>query len=375
MRLILILISILIFTSCKNQNNFNLTYNTPSNEDIFIYKFKNNQPYKIDSSKNVQNHYFEIDAPLPELCLIGGSLNESLLFIAENKLQNSIIKKNNNYPFNVIISGDSTNIVLQNYFDQKNQLLSILKNLDDNSIESREKTTKILANHKEYVKEYISTHKESPAILMLLGEVTNPLEFKKELLIIKDVVEKRYKNNLFLSEVNKIIESGKKQEQFIEQQQLMAKQQEEQKKALGIEIGAKAPNINLKDPYGSLIQLSNLRGNIVLLDFWASWCKPCRAENPNLVRLYNKYKSKKFTVYSVSMDKDKQKWLGAIKQDQLSWENHVSELKGWNSSAGEKYGVSSIPSTFLINKKGEICGYNLRGEQLENKIIELLNSK
>ena len=112
----------------------------------------------------------------------------------------------------------------------------------------------------------------------------------------------------------------------------------------------------------------------MLLDFWASWCRPCRAENPNVVRLYNKYKSKKFTVYSVSMDKDKQKWLDAIKQDQLSWKNHVSELQGWNSTAGAKYGVSSIPSTFLINKKGEICGYNLRGEQLEKKIIELLNS-
>mgnify|MGYP001227837944 CR=1 FL=1 len=374
MRLILLIISISFFTSCKNQNNFSLTYNTPSNEDIFIYKFKNNQPYKVDSSKNAQNHYFEIDAPLPELCLIGSSLNESLLFIAENKLQNSITKKNNDYPFSVSVKGDTTNAILQSYFDQKNQLLSILKNLDDNSIGSREKTTEMLANHKKFVKDFINTHKESPAILMLLGEVTNPLEFKKELLIIKEVVEKTYKNNLFLAEVNKIIESGKKQQQFIEQQQMMAKQQEKQKKALGIEIGAKAPNIKLKDPNGRLVQLNNLKGNIVLLDFWASWCKPCRAENPNIVRLYNKYKSKKFTVYSVSMDKDKQKWLEAIKQDQLSWENHVSELQGWNSSAGEKYGVSSIPSTFLINKKGEICGYNLRGEQLEKKIIELLSS-
>ncbi len=373
MRLILLIISISFFTSCKNQNNFSLTYNTPSNENIFIYKFKNNQPYKVDSSKNTQNHYFEIDAPLPELYLIGSSLNESLLFIAENKLQNSITKNNNDYPFSVSVEGDSTNAILQSYFDQKNQLLSMLKNLDDNSIESREKTKKMLASHKEFVKDFIDTHKESPAILMLLGEVTNPLEFKKELLIIKDVVEKIFKNNLFLAEVNKIIESGKKQQQFIEQQQMMAKQQEEQKKELGIEIGAKAPNIKLKDPKGRLIELSNLKGKIVLLDFWASWCKPCRAENPNLVSLYNKYKSKKFTVFSVSMDKDKQKWLEAIRQDQLSWENHVSELQGWNSSAGAKYGVSSIPSTFLINKKGEICGYNLRGEKLEKKIVELLS--
>ena len=374
MRLILFFSALLILSSCENQNKFTLKYNTTSNEDVFIYKFKNNQPYKIDSSKNVQNHYFEIEAPLPELCLIGSSLNESLLFIAENKLENSITKNNNNYPFDVSVKGDSTNIFLQHYFDKKNQLLSELKNLNDNSFESREQTAQKLANHKEFVKKFINNHKNSPAILMLLGEVTNPIEFKKELLIIKDVVEKRYKNNQFLAEVNKIIASGNKQQQFIEQQKLVAKQQEEQKKALGIELGAIAPDINLKDPYGKLIQLSNLKGSIVLLDFWASWCRPCRAENPNVVRLYNKYKSKKFTVYSVSMDKDKQKWLDAIKQDELSWKNHVSELQGWNSTAGAKYGVSSIPSTFLINKKGEICGYNLRGEQLEKKIIELLNS-
>ena len=374
MRLILFFSALLILSSCENQNKFTLKYNTTSNEDVFIYKFKNNQPYKIDSSKNVQNHYFEIEAPLPELCLIGSSLNESLLFIAENKLENSITKNNNNYPFDVSVKGDSTNIFLQHYFDKKNQLLSELQTLNDNSFESREQTTQKLANHKKFVKKFISNHKKSPAVLMLLGEVTNPIEFKKELLIIKDVVEKRYKNNQFLAEVNKIIASSNKQQQFIEQQKLVAKQQEEQKKALGIEIGAIAPDINLKDPYGKLIQLSNLKGSIVLLDFWASWCRPCRAENPNVVRLYNKYKSKKFTVYSVSMDKDKQKWLDAIKQDQLSWKNHVSELQGWNSTAGAKYGVSSIPSTFLINKKGEICGYNLRGEQLERKIIELLNS-
>lgn len=95
-------------------------------------------------------------------------------------------------------------------------------------------------------------------------------------------------------------------------------------------------------------------------------------ENPNVVRLYNKYKDKGFTVYSVSLDQNKDKWLAAIAQDQLTWSNHVSELTGWKSSAGAKYGISSIPKTFLINKKGKIIGYDLRGNELGKKLSEIL---
>ena len=123
---------------------------------------------------------------------------------------------------------------------------------------------------------------------------------------------------------------------------------------------------------GKLIALSSLKGKVVLLDFWASWCRPCRAENPNVVRLYNKYKDKGFTVYSVSLDQNKDKWMAAITQDQLTWSNHVSELTGWKSSAGNKYGVSSIPKTFLIDAKGKIIAYDLRGNDLEKKLSEIL---
>lgn len=133
-----------------------------------------------------------------------------------------------------------------------------------------------------------------------------------------------------------------------------------------------APDISLKNPEGKTITLSSLRGKVVLIDFWASWCGPCRQENPNVVRAYNKFKDKGFTVYSVSLDKDAEAWKRAIKSDGLIWPNHVSDLKQWESPMPQLYGFNGIPYTVLIDKKGKIIGTNLRGAALEQKLNEIL---
>lgn len=138
-----------------------------------------------------------------------------------------------------------------------------------------------------------------------------------------------------------------------------------------IGIGSIAPEIVMSNPDGKTCKLSDLRGKIVLIDFWASWCAPCRAENPNVVRLYKKYNEKGFDVFSISLDKNKDQWTNAILKDGLIWPNHVSELKGWTSSAGKRYGVNSIPHTLLIDQEGRIIAKNLRGKELENKLKEL----
>ena len=137
-------------------------------------------------------------------------------------------------------------------------------------------------------------------------------------------------------------------------------------------IGAQAPDLAFTSPDGKVIKLSDLRGKIVLVDFWASWCRPCRMENPNVVAAYKKFKDKGFTIYSVSLDQDASKWKGAIQQDGLEWPNHVSDLKGWQSQAAAMYGVQGIPAQFLLDKDGKIVAKNLRGEQLEEKLTELL---
>ncbi len=159
-----------------------------------------------------------------------------------------------------------------------------------------------------------------------------------------------------------------------------------------VQVGLPAPEIELESPTGKKYTLSDLKGKVVLIDFWASWCGPCRKANPKVVETYKKYKSKGFTVYSVSLDGinprlrsrykteeqisaqlnlAKEKWVKAIEQDGLEWDTHVSDLQYWNSIAAQTYGVRSIPQTFLIDREGKIAAINPRNN-LEEALLKVL---
>lgn len=135
-------------------------------------------------------------------------------------------------------------------------------------------------------------------------------------------------------------------------------------------IGAEAPEIELPNPDGDVITLSSLKGNYVLVDFWAAWCKPCRQENPNVVRLYDQYKNKNFEILGVSLDRTREAWVKAIEQDGLPWK-HVSDLKYFNSEAAATYQISAIPATYLIGPDGKIIAKGLRGASLRAKLKEI----
>ena len=139
-----------------------------------------------------------------------------------------------------------------------------------------------------------------------------------------------------------------------------------------IQPGMAMPDIALNDPDGRERALSDLRGKVVLVDFWASWCGPCRRENPNVVRAWNEYHDRGFEVFSVSLDRDVAKWQRAIEQDGLVWDDHISDLKGWSSVATELYGISSIPHAILIDRNGTVVATHLRGNQLERELDKLL---
>lgn len=145
-------------------------------------------------------------------------------------------------------------------------------------------------------------------------------------------------------------------------------------KSLSVGVGDQAPVLSYPGPQGKIISLDDFRGKYVLVDFWASWCAPCRAANPELVKVYHKFKNKDFTIFGVSLDSKKASWEKAIAQDQLSW-SQVSDLKGWNSAPAATYGVEAIPANFLLNPSGKVIAKNLEAHELSARLDSIFGSK
>lgn len=199
------------------------------------------------------------------------------------------------------------------------------------------------------VKNFIKTHpKSAMSAFILANDLNNPSIPLSEIEECLTYIDSSLINNSNIKLVNKRMEDKR-----------------------GTMVGYKATNFTQPNTEGKQVSLSDFKGKYVLIDFWASWCRPCRMENPNVVAAYNRYKDKGFTILGVSMDSNRDPWLAAIQQDNLTW-THVSDLKGWGNEVGKLYGVSGIPQNYLIDKEGKIVAKDLRGAALEEKLAEII---
>ncbi|UJP64319.1 peroxiredoxin family protein [Mongoliitalea daihaiensis] len=239
----------------------------------------------------------------------------------------------------------------EEYQEQINQLntayMEAMNNRDTDKIKDiQDIAISMESNQSQKVKELIASMDNSFAAMAALGmiNIRNDFQFVDELI---QSLDKKYPNVQMIQNVLAQLDDMR-----------------------SLAIGQMAPEIELPNPEGELVKLSDLRGKYVLIDFWAAWCRPCREENPNVVRLFNQYNSQGFEVFGVSLDRTKEAWVKAIEDDQLTW-THVSDLKYFNSAAAATYQINAIPATYLIGPDGTIVAKDLRGNSLENKLKEI----
>ncbi|UCG27358.1 MAG: TlpA family protein disulfide reductase, partial [Bacteroidales bacterium] len=271
-----------------------------------------------------------------------------------------LIQEYNNYLYENILKLNELNKIYTDSLDSPN-IADIISSLD-------ERSSQILEDQKNYTIRYITENNRSMVSLLALYQQISPRNY-----ILTPLEDIKYFEMVDSTLYGLYPESEPVQALHAQVIELKKRIEVERIKEMQFAIGAFPPEIALPGPDGDTITLSSTLGNVVLLDFWAAWCNPCRQENPNLVESYKTYHSKGFEIFQVSLDRNRDAWLGAIESDNLGQWIHVSDLKFWNSIVVELYKLEQIPANFLLDREGKIIARDLRGENLGKKLSELFD--
>jgi peroxiredoxin len=382
----LFFIAAMVIASCKS-NNIEINgklLNPEKGELIYLDELKSNDLITVDSIHVTSNGTFSFKRKIesPSFYLVKTDQTNFLTMLLEPGQIIDIKAYHDSLNYPISISGSKGTELMAEYNVRLRQTireLSGLRNIYTKSLgtpelplvmERLDSIAQIyLTEINSYTKKYIDENLNSLVSLVALYQQVAPGEYilhpEKDIKYFLKVDSSLWLNYPDYEPVKSL------HEQVLEMNSVPA---------AGKEISpvsgenSEAPEITLPNPDGDTIKLSSTRGKLVLLDFWASWCSPCRAENPNLVKAYNLWHSRGFQIYQVSLDKTKDDWLNGIKEDHLEKWIHVSDIKYWNSVVVTPYRIESLPTNFLLDRDGKIIATNLRGEKLQTKLAELFKN-
>ena len=338
---------------------------------VYLKTSENGQKGRITDTAIVVNEAFnfkgKVDGSEMRILTIDGIVGQTALVLEPEQIEVTIYKDS---IYQSEVSGGNNNVIFNSYKNGYQDLVEKVSGLrqayvlaqgDADAIkEIQERNTILRSELKDYGLNFLKQNPDSDFSLMLLDGITGQQGFDAKMAsevfeLMPQALLNKPTNTIMAQKINAKIN--------------IALNTFEPK------IGAKAPDFTAPNPDGEMITLSNILGKVTILDFWASWCRPCRIENPNFVKIYEQYHAKGLEIISVSLDRNnqKQRWVEAIEKDQLNWYN-VSNLKFWQDPLAQLYNVSSIPATFILDKDGIILATKLRGGALEAKISELLDN-